>query len=77
MHHVCVGSTNMTLCCASASLCDRQMEREEKKRWMVEGKQLFEVKEQTVELVDQGKTCFHWLGPIHKVAVKYSANFRL
>ena len=25
-----------------------------------EGKQLFEMKEKTVELVDQGKTCFHW-----------------
>lgn len=79
MHHVCVGSANITLPCASAFLWvgDRQTEREEKKRWMEEGKQLFEVKEQTVELVDQGETCFHWSEPIHKGAVKYSGGLRL
>lgn len=63
LHDVCGGFTNLTLC--SARLCDRQMEREHKKRWVEERKQLFVAKEQTVELVDQGETCFHWLGPIH------------
>lgn len=78
MQHVFVGSTELTLPCASASLCftDRQTEREEQKRWVEEGKQLFEVKEQTAELVDQGKTCFHWSEHIHKGAVKYSGRFR-
>lgn len=61
MHHVCVGYSNVTLPC----LFVWQTEREEKTRWMEEGKQLFEVKEQTAELADQGKTCFHWSEPIH------------
>ena len=44
---------------------------------MEEGKQLFELKEQTVELVDQGKTCFYWSEPIHKGAAKYRGRLRL
>lgn len=38
----------------------RQTKREENKDLMDEGKQLFQVKEQTVELVDQGNAVFHW-----------------
>lgn len=79
IHHVCVGSTNITLPCASAPVWmrDRQTKGEEKRRCMGEGKQLFEVREPTVELVDQEETCFHWSEPIHKGAVKHSSGLGL
>lgn len=77
MNHVFVAPTNIALNSASLWIRHRQTGREEEKRWMEDGKQLFEVKEHTVELVDQGETCFHWSESIHRGAVKYSECLRL